>query len=144
MTATTDCLFCRKHSGLEDPPYGGYLVDDGRWLLNHAHPDVGEAGTLILSSRRHFLDFGEMTAHEAASFQALLRSVYPAIKSATGAARVYLVAMMANVPHFHVWLIPQAPAAKAKAFDLLVTKRSSTPEAVERTAAAIAEQLRRA
>lgn len=141
--ALGDCLFCRKAEGREEQPIGGYIVDDGEWLANHAHPEVGDAGTLVLSSRRHFLDFADLTEQEAASFHRLLRKLFPAIKCATGAERVYLVSMMANQPHFHVWLVPQAKGATLKAFQLLASRRSTTTEAVEQTAEALRTRLQR-
>jgi diadenosine tetraphosphate (Ap4A) HIT family hydrolase len=65
------------------------------------------AGTLIVESRRDFLDFADMSTEEAKTFSELLERLYPAVRAAVGAERIYLVAMMESCPHFHVWLVPR-------------------------------------
>jgi diadenosine tetraphosphate (Ap4A) HIT family hydrolase len=136
-----DCFFCQKASGLQETPIGGYIVDDRGWLVNHGKPEVGDAGTLILSSRRHFLDFAEMSRDEVVSLHALLGGLLPAIKEVTGAPRVYFLALMAYQPHFHAWLIPQPPDSPMKAFELLTSERLCTSEAAVATAAKIRARL---
>jgi diadenosine tetraphosphate (Ap4A) HIT family hydrolase len=118
-----ECFFCRKSAGLEGEPLGGYVIQNDTWIANHAKPHVGHPGTLILSTRRHFLDFTEMTDEEMDSLHEVMRKVVPAIKKATGASRVYFLSMMAGMPHFHVWLIPQQPDSELKAFELLGSER---------------------
>ena len=95
------------HAGRAELPPGGYLYEDQRWLVGHASTEWGtEPETVIIEARRHILDFGDFTDVEAATFGELLRRLYPAIKDATGAERVYLVSTMAVMPHFHAWLVP--------------------------------------
>jgi hypothetical protein len=50
---------------------------------------MAEPGQWLVESRRHMLDFGEMSAEEQASYGALLARLYPAIKRVTSAPRVY-------------------------------------------------------
>jgi diadenosine tetraphosphate (Ap4A) HIT family hydrolase len=138
-TGPEGCRLCAKSAGELDDPIGGYIVDDGEWLVNHAHPEAGDPGTLFLSSRRHFLDFTEMTDEEMTSLHRLVRRLFPAIKAETGASRVYFVSMMAGVPHFHVWMIPQAEDAPVKAFKLIGSERTCTLE----DAGAAAQGIRR-
>lgn len=70
MVMTTTCRYCRKSEAL-DAPAAGYIYEDHEWLVAHAPPDAGHAGTLVVSSRRHFLDMTEMTDDEVLSFAAL-------------------------------------------------------------------------
>lgn len=100
-----ECWFCRSDRGADAPP-GGWLVDDGTWRAWHVHPGWGPAGTVIVESHRHFLDFGDIDAAEAATFPAVLGALFPAIKRVTGADRVYVWATMDRHPHMHVWLVP--------------------------------------
>jgi diadenosine tetraphosphate (Ap4A) HIT family hydrolase len=64
-------------------------------------------GTLFIESRRHFLDFAEADEEELAEYGPLLKRVYAALKSLTGAERVYQVVFLEGIPHFHAWLIPR-------------------------------------
>lgn len=136
------CFFCRKWAGLEGEPLGGSVYRDERWLVDHAAPASGERGTVIASSRRHFLDVTEMTREESASFRELERRLIRAIKEVTGSDRVYTVAMMANVPHFHTWFIPQHHGSAVKAVQLLASERRSTDAEVAATVDRIRDALR--
>jgi len=69
--------------------------------------DKGPLGTLFIESRRHFLDFAEANEEELAEYGPLLKKVYAALKSLTGAERVYQVVFLEGIPHFHAWLIPR-------------------------------------
>ena len=55
------CFLCRKHIGQEVAPPGGYIYEDEHWMVCHAQPHMGPLGTLFIESRRHFLDYAEMT-----------------------------------------------------------------------------------
>jgi diadenosine tetraphosphate (Ap4A) HIT family hydrolase len=48
-----------------------------------------------------------MTPTESAELGSTLHRLIPAIKGATGVERVYYLAVMENVPHFHLWLVPR-------------------------------------
>src|ERR1700678_3635837 len=69
----SDCNICRKQDGLKTgsalldvPRAGGYIVEGEHFLVEHAPLQSSSAGTVILESRRHLLDFGEMTPTESA------------------------------------------------------------------------------
>ena len=106
MTGDSKCFICRKQAGKEESPPGEYIYNERHFAICHAPRNIGTAGTMIVESRRHFLDFGEMTSIEGVGLTELLRRLFPAIKQATRAERVYLLAMMDGVPHFHLWLVP--------------------------------------
>jgi diadenosine tetraphosphate (Ap4A) HIT family hydrolase len=102
-----DCFLCQKHEGEVAPPPGGYIYESVYWLVCHAPVDKGLLGTLFIESRRHFLDFAEASEEEMAAYGPLLKQVYAALKSLTGAERVYQVVFLEGVPHFHAWLVPR-------------------------------------
>ena len=102
-----DCFLCQKHKGVVAPPPGGYLYESEHWLVCHAPVDKGPLGTLFIESRRHFLDFAEANEEELAAYGRLLKKVYTALKSLTGAERVYQVVFLEGIPHFHAWLLPR-------------------------------------
>jgi diadenosine tetraphosphate (Ap4A) HIT family hydrolase len=110
----SDCNICRKQDGLKTgsalldvPIPGGYVAEGEHFLVEHAPLQESSAGSMIVESRRHFLDFGDMTPSESAELGALLRRLVPAIKAATGVERVYYLAVMEHAPHFHLWLVPR-------------------------------------
>ena len=92
----SDCHICRKQDGLktgsarlDEPTPGGYVVEDEHFLVEHAPLQESSAGTMIVEARGHLLDFGDMQPTESAELAALLHRLIPAIKTATGADRVY-------------------------------------------------------
>jgi diadenosine tetraphosphate (Ap4A) HIT family hydrolase len=109
-----ECLICVKYRGGAYPAYGGYtsppggyLVDDGMWRVAHGPMAYWPAGTLLIESNRHFLDFAEMTDAEAAAIGPLIRRLVGPIREATGAPRVHTFSCMEGCEHFHVWLVPR-------------------------------------
>jgi len=102
-----DCFLCRKHNGEEPAPPGGYIYEDEHWMICHAPARLGPLGTLFIESRRHFLDYAEMTDAEAASLGIAMRKAYQALRLHTEAERVYQITLMDGVPHFHSWLVPR-------------------------------------
>jgi diadenosine tetraphosphate (Ap4A) HIT family hydrolase len=110
----SDCHICLKQDGLKTglelldvPIPGGYIVKGEHFLVEHAPLQESSAGTVIVEARRHLLDFGEMTPAESAELGSILHRLIPAIKAATGVARVYYLAVMEHSPHFHLWLVPR-------------------------------------
>lgn len=115
-SAEPSCLVCRKYSGGTVPcwagratPPGGHLIDDALWRVGHAPTVFAPCGSLLVESKRHFLDHSEMTTEESASFGALIGRLTAAIKQVSGAERVHVYSSMDGAPHFHVWLTPRRP-----------------------------------
>jgi len=102
-----DCFLCQKHQSQVVPPPGGYIYEGEHWLICHAPADKGPLGTLLIESRRHFLDFAEANPDELGSYGPLLKTIYSALKSLTGAERVYQVIFLEGIAHFHAWLVPR-------------------------------------
>lgn len=109
-----ECLICVKYRGGALPAYGGYtsppggyLLDDGMWRVGHGPTPYWPAGTLLIESHRHFLDFAELTEPEAASIGPLIRRFVGPLKQATGASRIHVFSCMEGAEHFHTWLVPR-------------------------------------
>jgi diadenosine tetraphosphate (Ap4A) HIT family hydrolase len=101
------CFICRKHKGQEATPPGGYIYQDEHWMVCHAPAKLGPLGTLFIESKRHFLDYAEMTEEESASLGDVMKKIYQALRSHTNAERIYQVTLLDGVPHFHSWLVPR-------------------------------------
>jgi diadenosine tetraphosphate (Ap4A) HIT family hydrolase len=94
-------------------------------------------GQLFIESKRHFLDYAEMTDDESASLGDMMRKIYQALKLHTGAERVYQVTLMEGVPHFHSWLVPHRKTDTEKGMKFLARDDSCSDE----DAAVLAEKL---
>ncbi len=112
----------RSHEG----SVGGDVYADEHWQAYHAPTASASPGQLFLVAKRHYVDFSEMTADEAASYGLLLRRLYAALKQAVGAERVYAVVTIEGVPHFHVWLIPRPVDAPLRGRTFIMSQRSCT------------------
>ncbi len=134
------CFVCRKHKGQEAAPPGGYIYEDAHWMVCHAPVNLGPLGTLFIESRRHFLDYSEMTLEEAASLGNLLKPVYQALKEHTDAERIYQLSTMEGQPHLHMWIVARKKDIPERGLKFLA--RDDTCE--EKDAIALAEELREA
>ena len=101
------CFLCRKHVGEEAAPPGGYIYEDEHWMVCHAPGKLGPLGTLFIESKRHFLDYAEMTDEESVSLGNVMRKIYHPLRSQTNTERIYQVTLIEGVPHFHSWLVPR-------------------------------------
>jgi diadenosine tetraphosphate (Ap4A) HIT family hydrolase len=140
----SDCNICRQQDGLKtgskllDAPLpGGYIVDGEHFLVQHAPLQSSSAGTVIVATRRHLLDFGEMTPTESAELGSVLHRLVPAVKAATGVERVYFLALMERADHFHLWLIPKKDEGDLRGVEYIaqqppLTASQSAAEAMSR------------
>jgi diadenosine tetraphosphate (Ap4A) HIT family hydrolase len=118
-----ECPICVKYRGGALPAYaghvpppGGYVIDDGLWRVGHGPTPYWPAGTLLIESRRHFLDYAEMNDAEAAAIGPLIGRLTGPLKRATGAPRIHVWSCMEGAEHFHVWLVPrtgEVPSGRA-------------------------------
>jgi diadenosine tetraphosphate (Ap4A) HIT family hydrolase len=146
----SDCNICRKQDGLKTgsqlldyPSPGGYIVEREHFLVEHAPLQESSAGTVIVESRRHFLDFGEMNPDELAELGLILHRLIPAVKAATGVQRVYYLAVMERAPHFHLWLVPKEKDGELRGAAYLAQQppRTATRSAAEQLARQIREHF---
>ena len=122
------CFICRKHNGREAAPPGGYIYEDDHWMVCHAPGKLGTLGTLFIESKRHFLDYAEMTDEESEWLGNVMRKIYHALKLHTQAERVYQVTLMDGGPHFHSWLVPHRKDDPEKGMKFLARDDSCSEE----------------
>lgn len=134
------CFICRKHNELEATPPGGYIYEDEHWMVCHAPAKLGPLGTLFIESKRHFLDYAEMTDEESASLGYVMRRIYHALKLHTGAERVYQVTLIDSILHFDSWFVSHRPSDPEKGMKFLAREDTCRDE----DAAALASKLREA
>jgi diadenosine tetraphosphate (Ap4A) HIT family hydrolase len=99
---------------------------------------MGPLGTLFIASKRHFLDYAEMTDVESASLRHVMRKIYQALRNHTQADRIYQVMLMDGVPHFHSWLVPHRKDDPEKGMKFLAGNDACREE----DAIALANKLR--
>ena len=133
-------LICRKHKGQEAAPPGGYIYEDEHWMVCHALVKLGPLGTLLIESKRHFLDYEEMTDQESASLGKVLKKTYHALRMHTNAERIYQLSTMEGQPHFHSWLVPRGKDVIERGLKFLAKDDSCSEE----DASALAGKLREA
>jgi diadenosine tetraphosphate (Ap4A) HIT family hydrolase len=109
-------------------------------LNSRKSQDIAIPGQVFVEARGHWLDLAAMPPEEATTYGLLLHQLSAAIKRATGAERVYVLTMIEDIPHFHVWLIPRQPEVAARGVAFLAEEHSCT----EDEAVAAAEALRAA
>lgn len=107
-----ECLVCREHR-LDVPVPGDHLVATDEVVAFHMPPWPPPAedvylGHLLVTSRRHVMDFGDLTDHESAVAGQTISRLTRALR-ALGADRVYLAVIGHGVPHLHIHLVPRWP-----------------------------------
>jgi diadenosine tetraphosphate (Ap4A) HIT family hydrolase len=128
------CTYCLDPSSL----FPGTLVwSDESWSVGHGPAAVTRAGGLKVVSKRHFVDFHEMTPEESTSFGALLSRLDGAIRTVTAAERVHLISTRDRVQHFHAWLYPRYVEDQLRGADFLAAPQSATDSQVEAAVAAL-------
>lgn len=126
------CFICEKHEGLQGEPPGGYIYEDEHWMVCHFPTHIAVLGQLVIESKRHFLDFSDMTEEEAESYGVLLQTVYSVLRRETNAVRIYTLVMLEGADHFHVHLIPRSADSEVKGMELLAaTSGCDQEEAVQ-------------
>ena len=126
------CFICRKHKGQEAAPPGGYIYEDENWMVCHAPAKLGPLGTLFIESRRHFLDYSDMTSEESATLGKVLKKVYGALKVQTDAERIYQLSTMEGQPHLHIWLVARGKDVTERGLKFLARDDSCDDEEVIR------------
>ncbi len=134
------CSYCHLEEAGRDP-IGGWVHRDEHWLVGHGPADTTMPGALKIISRRHFVDFAEMTPAESASFGLLLTRLDTALRASTDAERVHLVSTRDRVQHFHAWLYPRPASHPLRGTAFLDAPQRGDPADAERTARAVRDHL---
>ncbi|PWB71651.1 MAG: hypothetical protein C3F07_13795 [Anaerolineales bacterium] len=125
--------------GLEPAPPGGYIYETEHWMVCHASGKLGPLGTLFIESKRHFLDYAEMTEEESASLGRVLKKVFSALRQNMDVERIYQLTTMEGQPHFHSWLVPRGKDVAERGLKFLARDDSCSDE----EAALLADKLRK-
>jgi len=137
-----NCFICRKHTGEEPAPPGGYIYEDEYWMACHAPGKLGPLGTLFIESKRHILDYAEMNNEESASLGIVMRKIYSALRLHTEAERIYQLTTMEGEPHFHSWLVPRRKDINEHGLKFLARDDSCSDEEAARLAEKLRESLK--
>jgi diadenosine tetraphosphate (Ap4A) HIT family hydrolase len=138
---TDHCAYCDLTDPDTPEPFGGWIHRDHHWLVAPGAPDTTMACALLITSRRHYIDFTDMTTTEAASFGPLLTTLDRALRATTDAERVHLVSTRDRIPHFHAWLYPRPATHPLRGTAFLNAPQHSDPTTTEHTAQAIRNHL---
>jgi len=134
------CFICLKHKGQEAVPPGGYIYEDEYWAVCHAPVNIGPRGTLFIESKRHFLDYSEMTDEGSASLGNVLKKAYHALRTNMEVERIYQLCTMEGQPHYHCWIVPRGKNVTERGLKFLARDDSCN----EADAIALANELRQA
>jgi diadenosine tetraphosphate (Ap4A) HIT family hydrolase len=137
-----NCFICRKHKDQEAAPPGGYIYEGQHWMVCHAPAKLGPLGTLFIESKRHFLDYAEMTHEESLSLGDVMKKIYHALRLHTNAERIYQVTLMEGVPHFHSWLVPRRKEANERGLKFLARDDSCSKEDASVLAGTLRESMK--
>ena len=137
-----NCFICRKHKDQEAAPPGGYIYEGQHWMVCHAPAKLGPLGTLFIESKRHFLDYAEMTDEESVSLGDMMKKIYHALRLHTNAQRIYQVTLMEGVPHFHSWLVPHRKEDNERGLKFLARDDSCSEENASVLAGTLREAMK--
>ncbi|WP_433754511.1 hypothetical protein [Nocardia sp. CA-135398] len=110
-------------------------------MVAPGEPATTMPGALRITSRRHYVDFADMAAAEAATFDPLCSVLGRALRATTDAERVHLVSTRDRIAHFHAWLYPRPAAHPLRGTEFLDAPQRGTPALVESTARALRTHL---
>ena len=84
-----ECVICarRERREIHEGSVGGYVYEDAHWYAYHAPVERAVLGQLFLVSRRHYLDFTQMTIAEASSYGQVLGRLSAALSRVVEAVR---------------------------------------------------------
>jgi hypothetical protein len=120
------------------------VYGDDLWKVCHAPASMRPAvGQLMVEATRHFLDYSEMTDEEAAQIGPLMRRLYAALRSVTGAERVYSVVLLEGVPHFHLHLVPRPADAPQRGLAHLQALPETSDAEIASAVALLGRELER-
>jgi diadenosine tetraphosphate (Ap4A) HIT family hydrolase len=120
---------------------GGWIAADEYYRVQHGEPESSSPGAVKIISRRHFVDFADMSRAEAQAFGSLVSRLDRALRATTDAERVHLVSTRDRVPHFHAWLYPRAESSPLRGTTFLAAPQQSSQRETEAAAQAIRTAL---
>ena len=139
-----ECDVCRELSGEVRIP-GGLVWGSELVVAFHVPPLLEPApmlGHLLITPRRHADTWADLSAEEAAGIGVAAAALGRALRSLTGAERLYSAVMGHHSPHFHLHLFPRYPGTPSEFSFLRVDEWEGSPKGDERQISAFAERLR--
>lgn len=140
-----DCLFCTiQHA--EKPPVGGVLYEDELVYAHHYVPENRPAylGHVMVETKRHIPDFAGLTPDEAQAVGLLITRLSSALKTCTGAEKVYAEFYGEVTPHLHVHLMARYPETPQEYLRWNLSDWPDAPRGGEDEVTRLCQQLRSA
>jgi diadenosine tetraphosphate (Ap4A) HIT family hydrolase len=131
------CPYCRLQAPDQPAPVGGWIAADDYYRVQHGEPESSFPGAVKIISRRHFIDFADMSQAEAHAFGSLVSRLDRALRETTDAERVHLVSTRDRIRHFHAWLYPRAESSPLRGTAFLAAPQHGTQQDAEAAAQAI-------
>ena len=104
---TVNCLSCAQHTQLEDLPPRDRIHVGSYWRVAHGWSAL--PGWLLVISKRHVLDFGNLTRDEATELGSILQEASAALSDVIGCPKTYVVSFgeEPGFEHLHLHVIPR-------------------------------------
>ena len=144
----SDCFVCDKHEHTDRIPGGAILIDDYTIVAHaplttpHGTTETAYLGHLLVETRRHARELGDLSEVEAASFGRLSARAAKALQ-VTGVEHVYTAIIGHGVDHLHMHLLPRYPNTPKKYWWTAVDEWPEAPRGDAAAIAALASRLRR-
>ena len=145
---TKDCFICAKHQDIDGLP-GGELLSDDHCVVSHLPLNLPHGpqesvylGYLMVETRRHVAELGDLTSAEAASLGQLAAQASAALQKATGAEHVYAAVIGHGIQHLHLHLIARYPGTPREYWWTRVDEWPDAPRGDGAQVESLAEQIR--
>ena len=136
------CLFCDVQQGAS-PVVGGPVYEDDLVYAYHWDDEgSGYLGHLVLMTRRHASDFANLTPAEAQTIGLLISRLSSALKTCTGAEKVYEFFYGEVTPHLHVLLMARYPGTPEEYWRWNIEDWPGAPRGDAEAVEALCQRLR--
>ncbi len=136
------CLFCQRDNS---PTFEDRLIyEDELFLASHRLDEQAPSylGLVLIQTKRHVNDLGELTEAEAERLGTLIRRVSQALKATTGAAWTYCYCFMEGVRHVHAFVTARYPGVPQEYVRLDTGNWPRAPVGGQREVVELAKRLR--
>jgi diadenosine tetraphosphate (Ap4A) HIT family hydrolase len=137
------CPFCATY---EDLPFamGGIVYEDDLVSAHHSYQDEEPTylGHLVLRTKRHVPGLAELTDAEGQAIGLAVARLSNALKTCTGAEKVYAEAYYEVVPHLHLLLTARYPVMPQEFWRWKIGEWPEAPKGGAKEVAALCDRLR--
>jgi diadenosine tetraphosphate (Ap4A) HIT family hydrolase len=99
-------MICQQVDGRWPVP-GGFLIEGPLWVVYHVPTPAVIVGWLVISLRRHCVDFARLTDAEARAYGLVALRVGRAVQEVLAPERIYLCQISEIARHVHASLVPR-------------------------------------